>query len=299
VTYLRFINARGASARTFDVYESAHRQYLAHLASTGCPDDVRSFTPETIESWTTALQARGLKASSTGTMLAALTSLGQYGVKAKHDGRYILAENPMMRVHRPKRHRPREKYLSRDELLAFLSVKAAAPERLAVDLLVDTALRASEVANANTEDVRPDKGPHGERVILSVRMKGGGHRETTLGAEVAGRLLESLKFREAKPTDPLLVTVTGARFTRTSLSDTVIRLAKRAGITRIPVRAHVLRHSVATLASVAGGELSVIAAMLNHTDTQTVQKYIHRSAGVDAVRESVRRLLRPEEPGPS
>jgi len=207
VTYLRFINARGASARTFDVYESAHRQYLAHLASTGCPDDVRSFTPETIESWTTALQARGLKASSTGT------------------------------VHRPKRHRPREKYLSRDELLAFLSVKAAATERLAVDLLVDTALRASEVANANTEDVRPDKGPHGERVILSVRVKGGGHRETTLGAEVAGRLLESLKFREAKPTDPLLVTVTGARFTRTSLSDTVIRLAKRAGITRIPVRA--------------------------------------------------------------
>jgi integrase len=269
VTYLRFINARGASARTFDVYESAHRQYLAHLASTGCPDDVRSFTPETIESWTTALQARGLKASSTGT------------------------------VHRPKRHRPREKYLSRDELLAFLSVKAAATERLAVDLLVDTALRASEVANANTEDVRPDKGPHGERVILSVRVKGGGHRETTLGAEVAGRLLESLKFREAKPTDPLLVTVTGARFTRTSLSDTVIRLAKRAGITRIPVRAHVLRHSVATLASVAGGELSVIAAMLNHTDTQTVQKYIHRSAGVDAARESGRRLLRPEEPGPS
>lgn len=287
--YLRFFLARGASPRSVDCYDLTHRQYIAYLSGHGFTDDIRHFTPETVDGFATYLKENGRKASSINVKLAALHSLGEYGVKTKDTrGRYLMAENPLLRVYRPKRERPAEKYLGKAEILALLAEPCPAPVRLAVDLLVDTALRASELANAHVEALRAD----GERIILSVKVKGGRHQEIVLGAEVAGRLLESLRFREAKPSDPLLVNEKGERYTRTTLSEAVLRLARRAGITRILVRAHVLRHSVATLASSLAVDVPTIAAMLNHSDIHTVQRYVHRKDAVDAAREAVREALR-------
>lgn len=287
--YLRFFLARGASPRSADCYDLTHRQYIAFLLGQGLTDDIRHFTPETVSAFATYLGESGRKASSVNVKLAGLHSLGEYGVKTKDaKGRYLLTENPMVRVYRPKRERPPEKYLSRQEILALLAEPCPAPVRLVVDLLVDTALRASELANACASDLRMD----GDRIILSVKVKGGRHQEISLGKEVAGRLLESLHFREVKPTDPLLVNEKGERYTRTTLSEAVLRLAKKAGITRILVRAHVLRHSVATMASSLKVDVPTIAAMLNHSDIHTAQRYVHRHDAVDAAREAIREALR-------
>lgn len=287
--YLKFFAARGASPKTVECYDLTYRQYVAFLLGRGLEDDVRHFTPETLEAFITYLTEAGRKASSVNVKLAGLKSLGEYGKKTKDGrGRYHLSENPLDRVYRPKKQRPAEKYLGKVELQQLLAVECPASVRVALDLIVDTALRASELANANVEHLRLD----GERVILSVRVKGGRYREITLGSEVAGRLLELLRFREARPTDPLLVNEKGERYTRTTLSEMVLRLARKAGITRILVRAHVLRHSVATMASATGADVPTIAAMLNHSDIHTVQRYVHRKDAVDAAREAVREALR-------
>jgi integrase/recombinase XerC len=287
--YLRFFTARGASPRSEECYDLAHRQFIGYLMEDGQLDDVRSFTPEAVDAFIVYLQEHGRKASSINVKLAALHSLGQFGVKTKDArGRYILAENPLDRVTRPKKQRPAEKYLSLEEVRTLLTSPCPAPVRLVVDLLVDTQCRASELATANVEALRLD----GERVVLSVRVKGGRFREITLGHEVAGRLLESLRFREAKPTDPMLVNEKGERYTRTTLSEAVLRLARKVGLTRFPVRAHVLRHSMATLASDLNVDVPAIAAMLNHSDISTAQKYIHRNSAADAAREKVREALR-------
>src|SRR5690348_12176501 len=133
--YLRFFLARGASARTVDCYDLTHRQYVAFLQGQGLEDDVRHFTPDTVDAFATYLKDAGRKSSSVNTKLAALHSLGEYGVKGKDaKGRYILAENPLVRVYRPKREKPAEKYLGKDELRALLAEPAPAPVRLAVDL---------------------------------------------------------------------------------------------------------------------------------------------------------------------
>ncbi len=86
-----------------------------------------------------------MKSGTVGLALAALHSLGQYGARTKDTkGCYILAENPVSRVYRPKRERPPEKYLSLDELRALLATPTTVSERLAMDMIVDTACRASE-----------------------------------------------------------------------------------------------------------------------------------------------------------
>ena len=288
--FIRFFLSRGASPKTVECYELAYRQFVAFLTGCGHLDDVRSFTPEHVNAFATALaETYHLKPSSINVKLAGLRSLGEYGVKTK-DGRgaYYLNENPLHRVYRPKRQRVLGKYLTVAELHALLAVTDAPPSsRLALLLLMDTALRVSELADATVGDLHQD----GDRVTLTVKVKGGRHRAVTLGAHAAALLLESCTLREVKPTDPLLVNERGERYTRTTLSEMVARLARKAGITRITVRAHVLRHSVATLALAEGADLPTVALLLNHADLATVGRYVHREAAVDRARESVRRVL--------
>lgn len=289
--YLKWFGSRGASPKTIECYDLTYRQFVAYLMGHGHENDVRHFTPDHLEGFITFLTEAGRKASSANVKLAALHSLGEYGKKSRDSkGHYILAENPLDRVVRPKRQRPVEKYLYKVEMQQLLAsaVESPAPVRVALELLVDTALRVSELCNANVEHLTLD----GERVLLAVVVKGGRPRTVTLGADVASRLLELLRFREARPTDPLLVNEHGDRYSRTSLSELVLRLAKKAGITRIKVRAHVLRHSVATLAISSGADVPTVAAMLNHSDIHTVQRYVHRHEAVDSARDAVREALR-------
>jgi site-specific recombinase XerD len=287
--FLRFISGRGASPRTITTYALSLDQFVAFLRSDGLEDDIRYFTPEQIDAFVTALAGRGLKGSSISLKLSALKSLGEYGKRAKGTGgRYLLDENPLDRVYRPKRERPAEKYLYAEELKALLAAQGPAPVRLAIALLADTALRASEVCSANVGDLSLDGGT----TVLQVKVKGGRWRRVRLGADVATALRQSIEAREARDRDPLLVTARGLRFTKASLSEAVLRVARGAGITRVPVRCHVIRHSVATLASATGAEVPTIAALLNHAGLGAVQHYVHRHDAVDAAREAVRAALR-------
>ncbi len=291
--YRKFSAARGASPRTLDSYDLAFRQFLGFLQGIGKQDDLRNFTPETVNGFATYLAESGLKSSTVLVRMAALSSLGEFGVKTQDQrGKYYLAENPLTRVYRPKRERPREKYLALEELRRILAAPGSAQVKLALALLVDTQCRASEITNANVEDLRLD----GYRAILSIRVKGGARHEITLGQDVAAMLLESLKYREPKATDPLVVSEKGHRFSRTTLSEAVLRQARNAGVTRIPVRAHVIRHTMATLAVAGGADIPTVAGMLNHSDLSTVSRYVHRKGAVDAARESVRNTLQQHNP---
>ena len=94
---------------------------------------------------------------------------------------------------------------------------------------------------------------------------------------------------EAGPEAPLLINSRGDQFNRSSLTSLVFRLARRAGITRIKVRAHVLRHTYNAIGNAAGVGITERAGLLNHANTHTLQSYDHFFAGqLDAAREKVR-----------
>lgn len=289
--FLRYKAARGCSPRTAEEYDRTFGQFRAFLASKGLDDDVRNFTGDTVAEFVEYVAAHGAKASSINTKLAALSSLGGYGLKIKTPrGKYTLSENPVSRVERPKRQQPPERYLYAQEIRDLLAVDAPACERLALRFLLDTQLRASAAANARVRDLSAD----GERLFLHVIEKGNRHEVVELSPDLAKVLLEVLKQREAGSDDPLLVNSKGVAYTRTSLSEMVARLARRAGITRLPVRAHLLaRHSPASLAGQAGATEFEIAAMLRHANTATARRYVHGVTG-EAARERVREMLGAE-----
>jgi site-specific recombinase XerD len=85
-----------------------------------------------------------------------------------------------------------------------------------------------------------------------------------------------LKQREAGPGAHVFVNQGGQPYTEQTLSEAISRIAKRAGITRIPVRAHVLRHTFNVYARVDGKLDPVMrASLLGHANTGTVMQYDH------------------------
>lgn len=285
--FIRY-RARNAAERTLDNYQRACDQYVSYItAIEKLPDSIRHFTPETLEGFINHCDTDGLKASSINVKLSALSELADYGMKAKHNGKYILDENPLTRIERPKAQRPKQRFLVRDEILAMLRVEAAAEDRLALATLFHTTLRATAFCEAKVKHLSQD----GENVRLSVVEKGDNPDTFVLPAEIAEPLVDSLKLREAGQEDALFVTPRGVAWTRHTLSAMVARLARRAGITRTRVGAHLFaRHSTATIAGQNGASVFEIAAMLRHRDTNTAKKYVH-GVSAEAVRGRVRDLV--------
>lgn len=127
-------------------------------------------------------------------------------------------------------------------------------------------------------------------MALTVRVKGGNYKTKVLGQRVTELLTRALREGEAGPQETILVNAKGEPFTRQSLSEMLLRLARRVGIKRIAVRSHVIRHSIASAAAQLGASVHELAEMLNHSDTNTVTRYVHGIAP-DAALGRVRALL--------
>jgi integrase/recombinase XerD len=309
--YLRSKAAVGRqAARTGENYDETFGLFVEFLHGQGRQDDVREFTPENVAAFRDWLTA-GRKGSSVSNRLSALSSLGQWATKTERPKATRLAINPASPdfVERPKKEHPREKFLYREELAALRAVSCDPCERLALDLFLDTGLRVNELASATvrclTLEARPaslgaariDDQPPGATpagVVLSVRLKGGRQSPPIpLDPDLGARLEVTLRQREVKPDDPLLVNTRGDAYKRNTLTEMVYRLACRAGITRIPVRPHVLRHTYSVFARQAGLDTVQRASLLNHSDTSTIHRYDHLMPGeAVSARSRVREAMR-------
>jgi site-specific recombinase XerD len=136
--------------------------------------------------------------------------------------------------------------------------------------------------------------------VLRVHLKGGGEANLTLGADLVERLKDALLARNLPGgKEPLLVNAEGRKWTRTAAQQMLVRLGKRAGITRVRVTPHKLRHTYNVIADQGAGlSVTVRAALLNHTGTESLQRYDHMMAKTtaearDAVRAAVRGYITP------
>jgi site-specific recombinase XerD len=290
--YLRHITSvKGCSPRTEECYRLAYDQFAHHLRTRGLPDAVKHFTPDTVESFVAFLLGEGMKRSSVGIKLSALASLGAWAKTRKDErGRYVLDENPVERIERPKKDHPIEKYLTASEVRSILGAECAPNEKLALLILFETQCRSSELVRAKVADLRLDD----ERAAIPVTLKGGRSDLKRLSAETTAILLGTLKEREAGPKEPLLVNREGRAYNRSSISELVVRVAKRAGVTRVRVGAHLFaRHSAASIAGQLGSTVPEIAAMLGHADFSTARRYTH-GVSADAARDRVMAAVRGE-----
>lgn len=283
----RFAREKETEA-TRETYLRRLDQFLAYLIDCDRPNAVDSFNEENVRGFVGYLRDEaGIGANSIRSILSALSSFAKWAMTEKHPKRrgHLLESNPVEHIKRPKHVPPPEKWLTLDQLHVLLAAVKDDRERLALSALADQPLRASEWCRANVADLYQE----GDTVGVQVRVKGGAYRRKALSPQFTEVLLKHLREREARPGDPILVNIHGKRWSRQGLSNLIDRIAQRAGL-GVPVRAHMIRHTIASRAAFNGSSVYEIAEMLNHRSLQTAQRYIHGVRGdvaLDKVRGEV------------
>ncbi len=161
-------------------------------------------------------------------------------------------------------------------------------DKLILELLYATGIRASEVANLKISNINLDIG------YLRCFGKGNKERIIPIGLpaiEATRTYLQNLRPKLAKTakTDHLLLSRTARPLTRIEIWRLVKKYAKRTGLPD-NFTVHTLRHCFATHLLSGGADIRSVQEMLGHVDIATTQIYTH----VDQERlRSVHRKFHP------
>jgi site-specific recombinase XerD len=168
--------------------------------------------------------------------------------------------------------------LRRREVFALIHAGAASPHRLAarnvalVQLMLQAGLRVGEVTALTHRDVQL----HTRSGTVHVRDgKGRKARDIPLNATVRRALQAYLDtLRDVSAPTPVFLSKRGTALAVRSVQAVVTRLAVHAGIQRIPVSAHTLRHTFAVhYLQRHPGKLRDLADLLGHESLDTTALY--------------------------
>ena len=158
-----------------------------------------------------------------------------------------------------------------------------------ISLIATCGLRTIEVIRANVEDIRT----LGDATVLFVQGKGRGDKKefVKLSEPVVKALQEYLTERgHVKPNEPLFVSESrrnaGKRLTTRTVSGICKQAMKKAGYDSPRLTAHSLRHSAATLALMAGVELTEVSAFMRHSSIGVTMVYAHNVNRLKSLCES-------------
>lgn len=146
-------------------------------------------------------------------------------------------------------------------------------DRVILELLYATGIRATELATLKVSDINTDIG--------YLRCIGKGRKERVIpvgktAITAVNQYLRELRPNLAKPfsDDFLLLSRTGQPFGRIEIWRLVKKYAARAGMPK-NLTVHTLRHCFASHLLAGGADLRSVQEMLGHVDISTTQIYTH------------------------
>lgn len=301
---LKDMTAHGSPATTTDAYDIAAQQFIGFLKAPGSDyqDDVRCFTAPVVLRFVERLTANRAHPGTIRQKLAALRAVARFGLRWPSLEAPTLTTDPTLPIVRPKARRKNQAMPLPAELRAILAVPLSPRLRLVRDILVDTGLRSSELCRATVGDLQE----HPDGFYLAGTVKGGDESLTPLSPEVVEQIRDDLLARNMPGAgEPLLVRQDGrTAWTKSTLNYFVRSLGRRAGVTRLRMGPHKLRHLVANLGK---GEIDPLtrSRLLNHASPTTIRHYDHALPGELRAARQIQRaaLLRylgaPENPPPA
>jgi integrase len=186
-----------------------------------------------------------------------------------------LPESPMARVRKMKEPRGRVRYLTDQELPAFMSACEASSDphlRLIVMLALSTGMRRGEIVGIRWGDIDWER----RRVILT-KTKNGERRAVPLPTKA----LEALRLRSSQLNSTSAYVFSsvkpGFETKRWDFSRAWHAALRRAGIKNF--RFHDLRHSCASYLAMNGATTMEIAEVLGHKTLAMVRRYSHLADG--------------------
>jgi integrase/recombinase XerD len=226
------------------------------------------------DQWMAAQFAAKAKATSIARRLSALRRF--YRLQLSHGA---IREDPTLRVRAPKKPRRLPKHLSEAQVEALLAAPDVATplglrDRAMLETLYATGLRVSELTGLRRSQVAQDAG------VVRVVGKGSKERLVPLGEEAVAWIARYLQ--EVRPAlaatskrDEVFLTQRHGPLTRQAFWALIKRYAVRAGIPKVALSPHVLRHAFATHLLNHGADLRVVQLLLGHADITTTTIYTH------------------------
>lgn len=272
---------RNYSRDTILNYETAAKQFYGYLSEARLHDELRSFNEDTVYAFAQWLATKGVGTNTIRIRLQGLRAIAKFGMKVKDGrGRPAMTMDPTATFEWPVFQKPTTKYLYSAELQAIAAVPLPLGMAVARALLVETGLRASELCKANVGDVVAS--PQG--YVLSVAVKGRGRRAERVDTPLSERMVALirdwlLQRNMPAPGEPLLLSATGKRWHRNNFGDAIYALGRRAGITRIPVRPHVFRHTANVIFRGSQLDPYVRSRLLHHDSLASQARYDHLVPG--------------------
>ncbi|MFA5658332.1 MAG: tyrosine recombinase XerC [Oscillospiraceae bacterium] len=208
--------------------------------------------------------------SSPGTKARKIVSLRQFWkyLKAKA---HSIDNNIAEELETPKLPKRIPQYLTLEESVRLLlECKISPRDHCIITIFLNCALRISELASLNVEQVSSD--------ILSVIGKGNKERKIFLTPAAKKSLSEFLVVRNSinVPTNALFISRNKKRITTRAIQDIVKKYVTLAGLDTNTISAHKLRHTSATLMYKYGHvDIRSLQMILGHESVATTEIYTH------------------------
>ncbi len=208
-----------------------------------------------------------------GTRRRSVAAIRSFFAFLVQDG--TLSASPAEDLLPPEREDRPPRVLTEAEYMRLRHAAADSLRDLAIiELILQTGLRLSEVANLTVNDVAVS--PIDPRVSLPtghVRVAGRGHRSRTMTLNIRAceALSAYLTEREGSDSPALFLTKFGMGLGPRGIEDVVVKHLTAASITGASV--HSLRHTMAVWMLRRGATPAVVASALGHATTETMAVY--------------------------
>ena len=174
----------------------------------------------------------------------------------------VCDSNPMLDMPSPMRRQPLPRVLSKEEVDRFLAAAPVERDHAILAVLLDTGLRAGELASMTRAGCRSD----GLTVVGKV-----GHRVVPVSPGVF-----ELMMRQGDG-EHIWVGPKGA-LSRSGVQQVVRRCMRLAGFKPPKIGPHALRHTFGVQYMVNGGDTSSLQTIMGHTKIETTMLYVRLSS---------------------
>lgn len=242
---------------------------------------LRKYSHRTVQTYVSTLQGIISKIGETPSLWDIKKHLSEIGSVATHKHHLATLRNyfafvlkkklSLKDIPYPRKEQKLPEILSVDEVRALFNVVKNFKHRTILALLYGCGLRIGEVIDLKIADV------DFSRMEIKIRGGKGNKDRVVVLDEKLVRLIKN-HISATHPIEYIFNGQYGGQYSMASINAMLKYHAKKAGIKK-SIHAHLLRHAFATHHFEGGTPLSVVQAMLGHSNIKTTQVYARASTG--------------------
>jgi site-specific recombinase XerD len=256
------VQARRLTEHTTKFYQSTLHIFITWCKSQGI-EHLHQVTRAHWRMFLAGLEKQGLSSATQHKYARALKAFFNFAVNDE-----LLEASPFAKVQMPKLEQKVLKSFTQDEIKRILKACLNERDKAIVLMLLDSGLRANELASLNVQDIDLKTG-----AVTVHNGKGQKGRITYIGARTRKQLLRYFAAR-GRPQGSSAAFVsenTGKRLTVWGVGQAMGRIGERAGV---HVTCHAFRRTFAIEFLRGGGNIYVLAKLMGHAGIEMLRRYL-------------------------